>query len=230
MMKSKKRRVNTFKNWLLARDSASRISTFPQYHSFLENSQSFERNRSQIMDLFDSIVDSKFFYKFNQIMNPGLSKDARQGKITIWISNKDLVGGIFDFIECFNIQKFEQVWIKIQLVEDGLETIVGKGETESDNGKSDFIYVHIPYSFDDRKIVSESKKAIEYWIDNTDFKDDLANKFFKWWMQNYIFVQEKHSNFLKSFESAFVEWLRTISPGEAGDAYLKIINNSIIFY
>ena len=54
MMKTKKRRVNSFKNWLLARDSASRISTYPKYHSFLENTQSLNRDRSQIMDLFDS--------------------------------------------------------------------------------------------------------------------------------------------------------------------------------
>jgi hypothetical protein len=160
-------------------------------------------------------------------MNSGYSKDANQRKINIQIRNKDLVGGIRDFIECFNIQTFEPVFIKIELVEDTLETIVGEGETtDHDDKKAKFIYAHIPYSFDNKKIVSESKKAIEYWINSIDFKDDLANKFFKWWMQNYIFVQEKYSNFLKSFESAFVEWLRTISPEEAGDAYLKIINNS----
>lgn len=226
MMKTKKRRVNSFKNWLLARDSASRISTYPKYHSFLENTQSLNRDRSQIMDLFDSVTESKPFYKFNQIMNPGWAKDANQGKITVWIKNRDLREGILDFMECFNIPSFDSVWIKIELSNDGQETKIGQGETEDENKKAKFIYAHIPSSFDDRKIVSESKKAIEYWINNIDFKDELASNFFKWWMQNYIFVQEKYSNFLKSFESAFVEWLRTISPDEAGEAYLRIINNS----
>lgn len=36
-MKKKKRRIDTFKNWLLARDSASRISTKSNYNSFLES-------------------------------------------------------------------------------------------------------------------------------------------------------------------------------------------------
>jgi hypothetical protein len=36
-MKKKKRRIDTFKNWLLARDSASRISTKSNYNGFLES-------------------------------------------------------------------------------------------------------------------------------------------------------------------------------------------------
>ena len=177
-----------------------------------------------MIDLFDTILESKYFYKFLKIINPEIIKYEGQKSIDILISNNYPLEGIFDFIELFNIQKIKQLLIRIELVFYESKTIFGKGEIG--DGKIDFIYVHIPHSFNNEKIVLESKKAIEYWIDNTDFKDDLANKFFKWWMQNYIFVQERNSNFLKSFDSAFVEWLRTISPEEAGDAYLKIINNS----
>jgi hypothetical protein len=47
-MKKRKRRVKTFKNWLLARDSASRISTKSNYNGFLE---SLEKNNHD-NDLF----------------------------------------------------------------------------------------------------------------------------------------------------------------------------------
>ena len=36
-MTKKKRRIKTFKNWLLARDSASRISTKSNYMGFFED-------------------------------------------------------------------------------------------------------------------------------------------------------------------------------------------------
>jgi hypothetical protein len=138
-MKSKKKRVNSFKNWLLARDSASRISTFPQYHSFLENSQSLERNRSQIMDLFGSITDSKYFYKFNEIMNPGLTKDAKERKITIWIANRDQQGYIIDFLECFNPpSKNMKATIWISLDDNVKETELGV----SDYQDPDYFFVY----------------------------------------------------------------------------------------
>lgn len=36
-MKKKKSRIKTFKNWLLARDSSSRISTKSNYNGFFES-------------------------------------------------------------------------------------------------------------------------------------------------------------------------------------------------
>lgn len=38
-MTKKKRRIKTFKNWLLARDSASRISTKSNYMGFFEDEE-----------------------------------------------------------------------------------------------------------------------------------------------------------------------------------------------
>lgn len=46
-MEKKKRRIKTFKNWLLARDSASRISTVPNYIGFFE-----EKEENKKLDLF----------------------------------------------------------------------------------------------------------------------------------------------------------------------------------
>ena len=51
-MKKKKRRIDTFKNWLLARDSASRISTKSNYNSFLES----EKKESESDLLFRKLV------------------------------------------------------------------------------------------------------------------------------------------------------------------------------
>lgn len=47
-MRKKKRRIDTFKNWLLARDSSSRISTKSNYQGFLESS----KNKDSDKDLF----------------------------------------------------------------------------------------------------------------------------------------------------------------------------------
>ena len=57
---------NNFKSLLLAKD-AIHISTYPKYHSFLENLNSIDR--SQVTHLFDSITNSKSFYKFSKIDN-----------------------------------------------------------------------------------------------------------------------------------------------------------------
>jgi len=43
-MKKKKRRIKSFKNWLLARDSSSRISTKSTYNGFFESYKEDEDN------------------------------------------------------------------------------------------------------------------------------------------------------------------------------------------
>jgi hypothetical protein len=50
-MTKKKRRIKTFKNWLLARDSASRISSKSNYMGFFEdNAQKVDESKDY--DLF----------------------------------------------------------------------------------------------------------------------------------------------------------------------------------
>ena len=43
-MKKKKSRIKSFKNWLLARDSSSRISSKSTYNGFFESSNEKEDN------------------------------------------------------------------------------------------------------------------------------------------------------------------------------------------
>jgi hypothetical protein len=50
-MKKGKRRIKTFKNWLLARDSASRISTDSNYIGFFEDKEEDNDNKKN-NDLF----------------------------------------------------------------------------------------------------------------------------------------------------------------------------------
>lgn len=47
-MKKKKKSIDTFKNWLLARDSSSRISTKSNYNGFLE-SENKEEKESELL-------------------------------------------------------------------------------------------------------------------------------------------------------------------------------------
>ena len=42
-MKKKKSHIKTFKNWLLARDSSSRISTKSNYNGFLESEETEDK-------------------------------------------------------------------------------------------------------------------------------------------------------------------------------------------
>lgn len=50
-MKKRKRRINTFKNWLLARDSSSGISTKSNYSGFLESKKNSDNGKND-NDLF----------------------------------------------------------------------------------------------------------------------------------------------------------------------------------
>ncbi len=91
------------------------------------------------MDLFGSITDSKYFYKFNEIMNPGLTKDAKERKITIWIANRDQQGYIIDFLECFNPpSKNMKATIWISLDDNVKETELGV----SDYQDPDYFFVY----------------------------------------------------------------------------------------
>jgi hypothetical protein len=53
-MRKKKRRIKTYKNWLLARDSASRISTKPSYMGFLEGKDENQEDKNDNPLLFRS--------------------------------------------------------------------------------------------------------------------------------------------------------------------------------
>lgn len=223
-MKRRKKKVDSFKNWLLARDSSSRISTYPKYHSFLESSSPIKRNRSEVMNVLESIKEGKEFYKLSSIINYGLAIDAYDGCITIWMDPRDARVDIRKFTESLNF-KFPRTYIRIILDDNIEETKIEYG-TDLPNEDGNSIKMLIPSSFDDRKIVQESKKCLRAWYEKCYPGSEPVGKFFSWWMENYLYKQEKYSNFLKSFESAVVEWMRTCEIGDAGKIYMDLLINS----
>jgi hypothetical protein len=63
-MAKKKRRIKTFKNWLLARDSASRISTKSNYMGFFESLDKY--NDIKHPEIFENFIkNDRLDEKFN---------------------------------------------------------------------------------------------------------------------------------------------------------------------
>ena len=98
----KKRRIDRFKNWLLARDSGSRINNSDGNSAFFESSNWGEGDRRK-MEIFDLISGSLPFIKLRgKILDFGMMKDAAGGNMTIAIRNQDIQRWFGEFIECLN--------------------------------------------------------------------------------------------------------------------------------
>jgi hypothetical protein len=223
-MKKNKKRIDTFKNWLLARDSSSRISTEPSYHSFLESSDNTDRTRSQVMDLFDAITSTTQYKKLNRFFNYGLYKDANSGKMFLDIGKKDILRPIGEFIECLGPSKWG---IKNRIMIVFNPTIQKASfDTYSDPGGNG-LECRIPSSYTDSQIIEESLKAISHWIEISDFGEDYNTDFFKWWMNRILFENEKYDTFPEKFQSAIIEWMKKAPADQVREAYLSILNNSV---
>lgn len=223
----KKRRINSFKNWLLARDSASRISTFPKYHSFLENLEPSQRSREEIMALLSKIKDNKPFFKLQKLTDYELYLDGHKKECFIKFSRAFFLTELRIFSESFNIKKgFKNILMRIRLNDPLDQTQILDEDAENSSYKYRSIVVEIPSSFDDSKIVKESERGIETWIEGVDLGEDFLNDFFKWWMKNFLFVQERYDNFLKSFQSALVEWMKQAPLDLVEKAYTNLIHYS----
>jgi hypothetical protein len=226
-MEKDKKGIDTFKNWLLARDSSSRISTEPSYHSFLESSENTSRTRSQVMDLFDAITSTSQYRKLNRFFDYGLFKDANSGNIQITIKNKDMMKPFGEFIECLNPSKWGiKNIIKIILDPDIKETIFNTDPQGSSPGIQ-ILECRIPSSYTDSQIIEESLKVISRWIEISDFGEDYNTDFFKWWMNRILFENQKYDTFPEKFQSAIIEWMKQAPEDDVREAYLSILNNSI---
>ena len=178
-MKKNKRKINTFKNWELARKSSSRISTFPHYQSFLENLNP-EMDYKKIMKIFDALSDSIPFVKMSNYFDFGTIKDSRSNQLNsfqIRIGKRDYRYDVRHFLKIFEPTVFNYCGTIIINVDPTIKEYLINVE----EGK---IKVKIPYDISEKEnpqkeILPASKEIIKKWIDLLEIEEGYKQRFFK---------------------------------------------------
>lgn len=224
MKKRKKRRIDSFKNWLLARDSASRINNVKSNNTFFESSM-WEKDDIRRMEIFDIISGSLPFIKLkSKIFDFGMMKDAGAGNMSIAIRNQDTQRLFNEFIECLNPKEWNMVnRITIKISD---ELIIGDAEQVLPG-----IYIEmeckIPLYHSGHDVNKAAHSIIKKWISESEFgKDSYQTKFFRWWMNEFLFSGNTYTHTPDSFEEALVQWLKIADREDGKKLYLDLIKNS----
>lgn len=223
MKKRKKRRIDSFKNWLLARDSASRINNVDGNSAFFESTM-WGKDDIRRMEIFDLISGSlpfgKLKYKFFDF---GMMKDAGAGDMTIAIRKQDMQRWFNEFIECLNpkeINIVNRIYIKISN-----ELMIGNAEQDSPNIIR--MECEVPLYKIGSDVVNVAYSIVNKWISESEFgKDSYQTKFFKWWMNKFLFSGNMYTDSPDSFEEALVQWLKIADREDGKKLYLDLIKNS----
>lgn len=223
MKKKKKRRIDSFKNWLLARDSASRINNADGNSAFFESSN-WEDDRRR-MEIFDLISGSLPFIKLrSKIFDFGMMKDAGAGKsMTIAIRNQDIQRWFGEFIECLEPKEWNMVNRILIKITD--ELVIGDVEQVSPGilkMECELPLYHSGYDVD-----KAAHSIIRSWIAQSSFgQDSYQTRFFQWWMNEFLFTGNTYTHTPDSFEDALVQWLKIADKEDAKKMYLDLIKNS----
>jgi hypothetical protein len=223
MKKKKKRRIDSFKNWLLARDSASRINNSDGNSAFFESSNVGGDDRRR-MEIFDLISGSLPFIKLrSKIFDFGMMKDAGAGNMTIAIRNQDTRRLFGEFIECLEPKEWNLVnRISIKITD---ELVIGNAEQHSPGiikMECELPLYHSGYDVD-----KAAHAIIRSWISQSSFgKDSYQTNFFQWWMNKFLFSGNTYTHIPDSFEEALVEWLKIADKEDGKKMYLDLIRNS----
>jgi hypothetical protein len=213
------KRINTFNNWLLARDSSSRISTFPEYQSFLENLNP-ELDYKRIMKIFDAVSGSLPFVKMHNYFDFGTMKNSRDNLMNIRFGKRDERYDIRHFISIFNPEPFKYCKAIFISANPDINDSIIKIENE-------LIHVEIPYQIQesinlDKDIIPISSEIFKKWISLLDIEKGYKENFFKWWLDNGIFKEGRWESRFKYIEVALVEWMKVCNPDDAKNAYVKL--------
>lgn len=244
-MAKNKSRLKTFKNWLLARDSSSRISTLPTYQSFLENSNGTEKSREEMLRIFRMIKDyrpydtlKRHFFDFS-ITNRAAEKTFMDtttppGTVFGFDSVNDWTRETREFMECLvpalskkrrpNLRNVIPYYIKFDFIKDiEKEEIYLNNENSEETGK--IVICRIPINSTDKQIIGYAKEALNLFIENIDLSDNALTDFFKWWIKELIFSPSSRE-FPTKFQSAFIEWSKTANIDEVKRLYHSILMNA----
>jgi hypothetical protein len=223
MKKKKKRRIDSFKNWLLARDSGSRINNAEGNSAFFESYNLGEDDRRK-MKIFDLISGSLPFVKLRgKIFDFGMMKDAAGGSMTIAIRNQDIQRLFGEFIECLEPSEWNLVNRILIKISD--ELVIGDAEQDSPGILK--MECKIPGDYEDKDVDKAARSIIRSWISQSSFgKDSHQTKFFQWWMGEFLFKGNSYIHIPDSFEEALVEWIKIADKEDAKKLYLDLIKNS----
>lgn len=225
----KKSRVQSFKNWLLARDAASRISTKSTYTSFLESSNNSEIDPKFAMSVFDSITNSDYFYKFqNNFADLGIWKmtgnDAPK-RMQLSLTKKYFSSNVQKFISLLGVSEYsfpDQMEVLFDPAINGLL----KGPDKKTVASNFLIFSFlIKPTKNEEEIKEISKLLIKDITISIDFGNPYKNNFFNFWVEKSVFEGSKWDHFPQTFESAFVEWLRVAPKEERAKAYFELVKN-----
>lgn len=223
MKKKKKRRIDSFKNWLLARDSASRIIGSEGNSAFFESSNWGEGDRRK-MEIFDLISGYLPFIKLrSKIFDFGMMKDAAGGNMAIAIRNQDIQRWFGEFIECLDPNEWNMVNRIIIKISDPLT--IGNAEQVSPGILE--MECMIPINYTDQEVIKAAHDIVRSWISQTSFgKDSYQTRFFRWWMSEFLFKGNAYTHTPDSFEDAIIEWMKIADIDDSKKLYLDLIKNS----
>jgi hypothetical protein len=227
-MKNKKR-INTFKNWLLARDAASRISTKSNYNSFLESTTSNNIDPKVAMSVFDSITGSSEYYKFqSNFADLGIWKmtsPAETQKMRLTFEKKYFGNNFTRFLDLLGI-KDPILPDKIDIEIDGnLDQLIKGPERKILDGGLLFLKFTIKPTKDPKEVKEICKYLIENIADSIDLKVKYKNDILRNWIRKYVLEGSKYEGFPKDFENALVEWMKTAPMDERANAYYEVLSN-----
>jgi hypothetical protein len=223
MKKRKKKRIDSFKNWLLARDSASRINNADGNSSFFESSNWGEDDRRR-MEIFDLISGSLPFIKLRgKIFDFGMMKDAGAGNMTIAIRNQDIQRWFGQFIECLEPKEWNMVNRIIIKISD--ELTIGNAEQVSPGILK--MECEIPLYQSGYDVDKAAHDIMRSWISQTSFgQDSYQTRFFRWWMNEFLFSGNTYTHTPDSFEEAIIGWMKIADIEDSKKMYLDLIKNS----
>ena len=223
MKKVKRKRIDSFKNWLLARDSASRINNAEGNSTFFESSM-WGKDDIRRMEIFDLISGSLPFIKLRgKIFDFGMMKDAGGGNMTIAIRNQDIRRWFGEFIECLEPKEWNMVnRIEIKISD---ELIIGDAEQDSPGILK--MRCEIPLYHSGYDVDKAAHSIIRSWIAQTSFgNDSYQTRFFRWWMTEFLFKGNTYTHTPDSFEEALVQWLKIADKEDGIKLYHNLIKNS----
>jgi hypothetical protein len=232
-MKKNKRRIKTFKNWLLARDSASRVSTKPTYLGFFSESLEDQQiTKYDVMGLFDAITDSvpfKRFFKFSG-SNLGISKDVTQkdpidSQLRINLGSSNSYPNIIRFIIFLEPEPPKASYTGI-VIEPTLGEYDLKEKVSSPSHLKMIAKIPLSYKDDKKKISDTVKDLISLCFEGLTEEGTYQYIFLNWWIENLIFKGDEWESSSLLFENALVEWMKNADPEDVKNAYVNFFTDA----
>lgn len=224
-MKKNKRRIKTFKNWLLARDSASRVSTKPTYIGFFSESLDNPlENKHAIMNLFDAITGSNEFYKLMNFSgsNIGINKNALINKCYIDVGSVLLFPNISRFVIFLDPTTGDSFHAgNRRIIIEATNDVYSFSDSYAPEIK---IEVPLGYVEDPKKIKEIIAEIIRLIFKDLAKDGNYKERFFNWWIERLIKVSRWDVSKL-NFENAFVDWLKEADPEDMNQAYVDFFSD-----